>query len=187
MVRRGAQNKTTPASAPSMLTATPTTATLEAVLDALPKDATRATLDLPRLFGLPDAELDPMAVKRAFRKTALRFHPDRSDHPDATRRFQNLTLLHTVLDDPTVWGMWCDGARLAVCLDQEDAVEGDVEAGGWRSFLRETIVRVTREKLEELEREYRGKSNLIEALRFSCGAIRVGGGGGGCAAGVHGP
>ena len=39
-------------------------------------------------------------IKRAYRKLALRFHPDRNSAPDAERRFQEVNEAYAVLSNP---------------------------------------------------------------------------------------
>ena len=39
-------------------------------------------------------------LKRAFRRLAMRWHPDRNDHPEATERFKEISLAYELLTDP---------------------------------------------------------------------------------------
>ncbi len=55
--------------------------------------------DYYEVLGVPrDAE--PKAIKDAFRKLALRYHPDRSQEPDAEERFKEIAEAYAVLGDP---------------------------------------------------------------------------------------
>jgi len=55
--------------------------------------------DLYELLGVPrDASQD--AIKRAFRKLAMQYHPDRNKEPDAEARFKQLNAAYEVLSDP---------------------------------------------------------------------------------------
>ena len=45
-----------------------------------------------------DAEADE--IKKAYRKVAMKYHPDRSDAPDAEERFKEVTRAYEVLRDP---------------------------------------------------------------------------------------
>jgi len=46
-----------------------------------------------------DADADPVRVRRAWRKLAVRWHPDRAG-PGATATFQRISAAYTVLSDP---------------------------------------------------------------------------------------
>ena len=54
--------------------------------------------DYYALLGI-DAEADDRALRRAWRRLALRWHPDRAG-PDATAMFQKILAAYTVLSDP---------------------------------------------------------------------------------------
>jgi molecular chaperone DnaJ len=55
--------------------------------------------DFYRLLGLPRecAEVD---IKKAYRKLAMEYHPDRNSSPDAEARFKEITEAYEVLRDP---------------------------------------------------------------------------------------
>ncbi len=46
------------------------------------------------------SDADDVAIKSAYRKLALMFHPDRSKHPDAKARFQMIQKAYETLSDP---------------------------------------------------------------------------------------
>ena len=50
-------------------------------------------LDIPR-------DADAEQIKKAYRKVAMRYHPDRNDAPDAEERFKEVTEAYEVLKDP---------------------------------------------------------------------------------------
>lgn len=45
-------------------------------------------------------EADPKEIKSAYRKLALKYHPDRSEEPDAEERFKEISEAYAVLSDP---------------------------------------------------------------------------------------
>ena len=42
-------------------------------------------------------EAGPVEWKRAYRRLAMRWHPDRSDHPEATERFKEINAAYECL------------------------------------------------------------------------------------------
>ena len=56
--------------------------------------------DYYEVLGL-DRDADEKALKNAFRRLARKYHPDRSDEPDAEDRFKEIQEAYAVLSDPT--------------------------------------------------------------------------------------
>lgn len=59
----------------------------------------QATRDYYEVLGVPK-DADAEAIKGAFRRLALRYHPDRSKEPGAEERFKELAEAYAVLSDP---------------------------------------------------------------------------------------
>ncbi len=55
--------------------------------------------DYYEILGVP-READREAIKKAYRKLAMRYHPDRNDEDDAEERFKEVTEAYEVLRDP---------------------------------------------------------------------------------------
>ncbi len=55
--------------------------------------------DYYEVLGVP-RDADQKAIKEAFRKFALRYHPDRNKAPDAGERFREIAEAYAVLSDP---------------------------------------------------------------------------------------
>lgn len=55
--------------------------------------------DYYEVLGVP-RDADAKAIKDAFRKLALRYHPDRNKEPDAEERFKEIAAAYAVLSDP---------------------------------------------------------------------------------------
>ena len=66
----------------------------------MPTTANRANRqDYYEVLGLP-READAAAIKDAFRKLALKYHPDRNKEPGAEERFKEIAEAYAVLSDP---------------------------------------------------------------------------------------
>ena len=61
--------------------------------------ATTQQRDYYEVLGVP-RDADDKAIKDAFRRLALRYHPDRSKEPDAEKRFKEVAEAYAVLSDP---------------------------------------------------------------------------------------
>lgn len=55
--------------------------------------------DLYEVLGVP-RDADAAALKKAYRRLAVRYHPDRCDEPDAEVRFREATDAYSILCDP---------------------------------------------------------------------------------------
>ena len=75
--------------------------------------------DYYALLGI-DAEADGAELRRAWRRLALRWHPDRAG-PGATATFQKILAAYTVLSDPV--------ARAAYDRRRDDAAPGALRCG----------------------------------------------------------
>lgn len=55
--------------------------------------------DYYEVLGIP-RDADAKAIKEAFRKLALQYHPDRNKSPDAEERFKEIAAAYAILSDP---------------------------------------------------------------------------------------
>jgi molecular chaperone DnaJ len=58
-----------------------------------------AQRDYYKILGVP-RDADDKTIKDAFRRLALKYHPDRSKEPDAEERFKEIAEAYAVLSDP---------------------------------------------------------------------------------------
>jgi DnaJ homolog subfamily C member 9 len=84
-------------------------------------------------------------------------HPDKAgDDPEATKRFQALSYIHSILSDKAKRAVYDRRGKLEDVEDDEGG--GDEEAAEmWRSYWREFFPPVTEEAVVAFEKEYRGR------------------------------
>ncbi|CCL99116.1 uncharacterized protein FIBRA_01130 [Fibroporia radiculosa] len=104
-------------------------------------------------------------IKKAYRRLALAHHPDKhttaseSAKADASVKFQQIGFAYTVLSDDKrrkrydSTGKTDEGVNLAPGVD------------GWESYFEDLFDRVTKEKLDELKKEYQGSEEEVEDIK----------------------
>ena len=56
--------------------------------------------DFYKILGLQKSSATPNDIKKAYRKLALKFHPDRNKEPNAEEKFKEISYAYEVLSDP---------------------------------------------------------------------------------------
>ena len=100
-------------------------------------------LEIPR-------DASAAAIKKAYYKKALRYHPDRNRDEGATGMFQALSLVHTTLSDPAKRKIYDETG----VVEDEDGLSRDGRA--MYEYWRKMFPPVTVEAIERFEREYVG-------------------------------
>ncbi|KAI0831241.1 DnaJ domain-containing protein [Trametes gibbosa] len=106
-----------------------------------------------------DASADE--IKKAYRRLALRFHPDKLSaasedaKADASIKFQQVGFAYAVLLDATRRKRY----------DQTGKTDEGADFGpgedGWEAYFEELYDRVTRDKLDEMKKDYQGNRFVV--------------------------
>lgn len=113
------------------------------------------SVDLYAVLTLTNAAT-PDDIKKAYRKLALIHHPDKhstaSEDAQATAalKFQQVGYAYTVLSDEKRRQRYDKTGRT------DEGLDFGAEEGGWEAYFEDLFDKVTREKLDELKKEYQG-------------------------------
>ena len=95
-------------------------------------------------------------IKRAYRKLALIYHPDKhatkgeSAKADASLKFQQIGFAYAVLSDEKKRNRYDRTGKT------DEGFDVGLGEDGWEAYFEELFDRVTREKLDQMKKEYQG-------------------------------
>ncbi|ETW85936.1 hypothetical protein HETIRDRAFT_310579 [Heterobasidion irregulare TC 32-1] len=104
-------------------------------------------------------------IKRAYRKLALIYHPDKhatkgeSAKADASLKFQQIGFAYAVLSDTKKRN------RYDLTGKTDEGFDVGLGEDGWEAYFEELFDRVTREKLDQMKKEYQGSTEETEDLK----------------------
>ncbi|KAH8117405.1 DnaJ-domain-containing protein [Phellopilus nigrolimitatus] len=112
-----------------------------------------------------DATATPDAIKKAYRRLALVYHPDKharsseETRADASLKFQQVGFAYAVLSD--------DKRRVRYDKTGRTDEGFDLQAGedGWDAYFADLFDRVTKGKLDELKKEYQGSAEEVADIK----------------------
>lgn len=106
-------------------------------------------------------------IKKAYRKLALRYHPDKGGDP---KKFQALSVAHSVLSDAD------KRKRYDQSGDLEDAEDVDGDFSFWYEYFRNLFPKLTVNKIEAFSATYKGsdeeRSDVIREYERHKGDLR---------------
>lgn len=117
-------------------------------------------VDLYAVLAL-DASATADDIKRAYRKLALVYHPDKhaaaADDAKAAAvlKFQQIGFAYAVLGDEK------RRLRYDKTGKTDEGMDFGVDEGGWEAYFEDLFERVTKEKLDELKKEYQGTLRVL--------------------------
>lgn len=134
------------------------------------------SVDLYEVLSIPrDAKLEE--IKKAYRRLALLHHPDKhatandSARADASLKFQQIGFAYTVLSD--------EKKRTRYDRTGKTDEGGELSPGedGWEAYFDDLFDRVTKDRLDELKKEYQGEGCLLSSIELPLTHCRLRGGG----------
>ncbi|THH32120.1 hypothetical protein EUX98_g2048 [Antrodiella citrinella] len=121
-------------------------------------------VDLYAILSLTSSAT-PDEIKKAYRKLALLHHPDKhataseSAKADASLKFQQVGFAFSVLSDVKRRERYDKTGRT------DEGTELEPGEGGWEAYFEDLFDQVTKNKLDELKKEYQGSEEELEDLK----------------------
>lgn len=96
-------------------------------------------------------------IKAAYRKLALKFHPDRNPSPDAGTKFQKIGKAYEVLSNPERRSLY----------DSTGSCEDLVESRDWTEYFKTLYSKVSSESIDEFKAAYVASAEELEDILAS--------------------
>lgn len=116
-------------------------------------------VDLYDVLGLSSHDASTDSIKKAYRRLALSFHPDKhhvssseDERAEMSRKFQQVGFAYTILSDATRRTRYDETGRT-----NESFLEGVADSeGGWEGYFEAIFEKVSRQRLDEDKAQYQG-------------------------------
>jgi DnaJ family protein C protein 9 len=127
-------------------------------------------VDLYAVLGIQSTATEE-DIKKAYRKLALIYHPDKhaSSNEDtkqsASRKFQQVGFVYAVLSDKKRRAMYDTTGSTE---EGFDLAEGE---DGWEAYFEALFESVTRDKLDQMKKEYQGERFFSSRRAIGAGML----------------
>lgn len=123
--------------------------------------ATTSATDFYEILGIPVDDTTEAALRKAFRKQSIKWHPDRNPDPAAVEKFHTLTLAYDVLSDPATKAAY-DNARTARLAKKRRNEAFDMQRRQMQEDLENREGKAKRTKVDFEDEEERFRAQLAK-------------------------
>ena len=123
--------------------------------------ATTSATDFYEILGIPVDDISESALRKAFRKQSIKWHPDKNPDPAAAEKFHMLTVAYDVLSDPATKAAY-DNARTARLAKKRRAEAFDMQRRKMQEDLESREGTAKKQKTEQENEEARFQAQLAK-------------------------